>query len=94
MKLEGLTGVQSLRKTWERHFKVNPGAVDPATHTNGEGIYGRLATPKMSDQIHSKLLDLILTGRHWRQEPGDDSLYRSALEHVKPLPIFIVAKKV
>jgi len=86
MKLEGLTGVKSLRKTWERHFKHNTGSVELVSNSNGESIYGRLATPKMSDQIHSKLLDLILTGR---LAPGKKLVAQHIAEEmqISPMPV-------
>jgi DNA-binding GntR family transcriptional regulator len=86
MKLEGLTGIKSLRKTWERHFKHNTAAVEPAANSNGDSIYGRLATPKMSDQIHSRLLDLILTGR---LAPGKKLVAQHIAEqmHISPMPV-------
>jgi DNA-binding GntR family transcriptional regulator len=86
MKLEGLTGVKSLRKTWERHFKHSTGSGQLTTKSNGESIYGRLATPKMSDQIHSKLLDLILTGR---LAPGKKLVAQHIAEEMRisPMPV-------
>lgn len=85
-KLAGLTGIKSLRKTWECHFQQSADSGVIETKSSDEGIYGRLETPKMSDQIHSKLLDLILTGR---LTPGKRLIAKSIAKemHVSPMPV-------
>ena len=85
-KLVGLTGVKSLRKTWEYHFEQNADSEDIETKSGEEGIYGRLLAPKMSDQIYSILLDLILTGR---LAPGQRMIaHRIAAEmNVSAMPV-------
>jgi DNA-binding GntR family transcriptional regulator len=85
-KLKGLTGVKSLRKTWERHFRPNTESVGLETKSSGESIYGNFVTRKISDQIHTKLLDLILTGR---LAPGQRliSLHIAEEMNVSPMPV-------
>jgi DNA-binding transcriptional regulator YhcF (GntR family) len=85
-KLEGLTGVKSLRKTWERHFSPNTQSDDLETQSGGESIYGNFVTRKISDQIHTKLLDLILTGR---LAPGQRLISRHIADemNVSPMPV-------
>lgn len=85
-KLEGLAGVKSLRKTWEYHFSTSDQSDDPAAQSDGDSIYGSLHTLKISDQIHSKLLDLILTGK---LTPGERLIARHIAEemNVSPMPV-------
>jgi DNA-binding GntR family transcriptional regulator len=85
-KLEGLAGVKSLRKTWERHFRSNTETTDPDAKSGSESLYGNVVTQKISDQIHTKLLDLILTGR---LVPGRRLIARHIADEMKvsPMPV-------
>jgi DNA-binding GntR family transcriptional regulator len=85
-KMEGLAGVKSLRKTWEHHFGPKIQSNDLETRSNVGSIYGNLVAIKISDQVYSNLLDLILTGK---LIPGERLIARHIAEkmNVSPMPI-------
>ncbi len=85
-KLEGLAGVKSLRKTWELHFNKHNPLQSAMAPSGGGSRYGGPLTHKMSDQIHSMLLDLILTGK---LTPGERLITRHIAEemNVSPMPV-------
>jgi len=59
-----LAGIKSLRKTWEAYFKNQPDTLAPKSEKNTQaGRLGGVNPLTLSDQIESRLIDLILTGQ-------------------------------
>lgn len=62
--LTDLTGVKSLRKTWEVHYKDYVLKVaSEVEEPSATGRIGELSALTLSDQVEARLIDLIVTGQ-------------------------------
>jgi DNA-binding GntR family transcriptional regulator len=86
VNLDGLVGVKSLRKTWEYHFNTPRQFENKLQQANDKRLFGDVVAFKIGDQVYSRLLDLILTGK---LVPGTRLIARRIAEEMKisPMPV-------
>ena len=86
VNLDGFVGVKSLRKTWAYHFGIQRQFEGKVQQSKDNSLFGDVVSLKIGDQVYSRLLDLMLTGR---LVPGTRLVAQRIAEEMKisPMPV-------